>query len=191
MRQSWTGNSAGLASTFASDEVDVPHQLFLVSPADGNFHLSHLHSVLEGVDVLDAAQIDNEVAADTHKLVCRKLLEKIFQRRFHVVFPVAHLQRAVLPFDFDVQNIIKRNLSQFVAHLGVDVLNARCRFSHTATNQIHNLRDREPMALLFFHSIAIGVPIAIGHSIAVRMPVPVAIAVGTSIAVAVGKNCLF
>jgi hypothetical protein len=69
-----TGNSDEWGSTSVLDQVDVPHQLLFVSPADGNFHFFHLYSVLEGVNVLNAAQIHDKVSADTHKPVCGELL---------------------------------------------------------------------------------------------------------------------
>ena len=52
-----------------SDEVDVPHQLFLVGAADGDFQISHLHGVLERVDVLNLIQVHHKIPAHTDEAV--------------------------------------------------------------------------------------------------------------------------
>ena len=100
----------------------MPHKLLLVRSADRNLHLTDLHCVLEGVDVLDAIQIDHKIAADSHEMVGGQLLEQVFQRGLDVVLPVFHLQRAVLPFDFNVKDVVKRHFTQLVANLCVDVI---------------------------------------------------------------------
>ena len=112
-RQSWTDNSAGLASTFASNEVDVPHQLLLVSPADGNFHLSHLHGILEGVDVLDAAQIDNKLRLTRTNLS----VGSFWRRSFNDAFTLYFLSRTCNALYFPSTSMYKMSSSGTLRNL--------------------------------------------------------------------------
>ena len=122
----------------------MPHQLLFVRSADWNFHFTNFHRVLERVNVLDAVEVDHKISTNAHELAGGQFLQQVLQRSFHVIFSILHLKRAVLPFNFNVQNVVKRNLAKFVANLGVDVFYARGSVVYTTLDQLNHFLNRQP-----------------------------------------------
>ena len=158
----------------------MAHQLLLVGPADGDFHVADFHCVLEGVNVLDAIEVHHEVAAYSHKAVCRQFLKQVLQRSLHIELAVTNLQGTVLSFNFDVEDVVKGHFAEFVADFGVNVLvSIRRRFDPTV-HQVDDLSNRHAnvSVVLPMTAVTIAVAIAIAIAIAVAIAVAIAIAIG-------------